>query len=144
MNQTKEEARLRVYDANDSSLAGSPSLEYLRELQWYLGVWKKQVDLFLDETIKAQPTTFPMRRAVRVKHDDGSTFYFDGISWNAKPTWTTDGNEAKAWLKDAKGMAAVCFKKLIKIVHPKCKCTTPHPDWPSRYHTINCPLSKAR
>jgi hypothetical protein len=144
MNQTKDEARARVYSANDGSLADNPSLDYLRELQWYLGVWKKQVDLFLEETIKAQPTTVPMRRAVRIIHEDGFTSYFNGFGWSTKPTWNTDILVVNKWLKSARALAAPSLSSLIKIVHPKCKCTTPHPDWDRRYHTINCPLSKSR
>lgn len=148
MNQTKEEARLRVYLVNENSLSDNPSLEYLRELQWYVKVWLGQIDKFLEETIKAQPTTVPIKKAIRLKYESGFKLYWNpeiGASggWSNKPFWSYDIEWLDTWLAYARKQTPLEQCK-IKLVHIKCKCTTPQLDRPQRYHTINCPLSKPR
>jgi hypothetical protein len=145
MNQTESDARVQFFNRGAiSSLGGTPSLEYLRAMKELASNYLAQVSNMLEEKIKQLPTTVPIKKAVRLKYASGTKLYWHGIfGWKTEPLWLEDNKLLIILLKEAKNNNRNVAKQ-IKLVHIKCKCTTPHLDWPAKYHTINCPLSKSR
>jgi hypothetical protein len=124
MNQTKSDAFDQFFNKGaTSSLAGHPSVEYLRALYNNTVDYLSQVNNALNSALRSQAKTeaIPVARAVRIVHENGDKFYFDGVMWQNTPVWTMKHSEAQTWLKDAKQKALKSLRKRIKIVHPKAK-----------------------